>query len=111
MKKNLTEPVFISPGANIDAAETAGRFGIDADRAADYVPDGEGAELNFRMMGEAAAASRECGAVPAVCPDEIREDMKERGNPQPPGGHQGCPGDGGCNFPVPVLLRRLLRRL
>ena len=111
MKKNLTEPVFISPGANIDAVETAGRFGIDADRAADCVPDSKGAELNFRMMGEAAAASRECGAVPAVCPDEIREDMKKRGNPQPPGGHQGCPGNGGCNFPVPVLLRRLLRRL
>lgn len=59
MKKNLTEPVFISPGANIDAVETSGRLGIDADRA--------------------AAASRECGAVPAVCPDEIREDMKKRG--------------------------------
>lgn len=79
MKKNLTEPVFISPGANIDAAETAGRLGNDADRAADYVPSSKGTELNFRMTREAAAASRECGAVPAVCPDEIREDMKERG--------------------------------
>lgn len=79
MKKNLTEPVFISPGANIDAAETAGRFGIDADRAADYVPGSKGTELNFRMMGETVATFRECGAVPTVCPDEIREDMKERG--------------------------------
>lgn len=59
MKKDLTEPVFISPGTNIDAAETSGRLSIDADRA--------------------AAAFRECRAVPAVCPDEIREDMKERG--------------------------------
>lgn len=59
MKKNLTKPVFISPGANSDAVGTSGRFGIDADRA--------------------AATPRECGAVPAVCPDEIREDMKERG--------------------------------
>ena len=41
---------FLFLGANIDAVETAGRFGIDADRAVDYVPDGRGTELNFRMM-------------------------------------------------------------
>ena len=70
---------FIFLGANIDAAETAGRFGIDADRAADYVPDGRGTELNFRMMSETVAAFRECGAVPAECLDEIRKDRKKRG--------------------------------
>lgn len=55
---------FIFLGANIDAVETAGRFGIDADRAVDYVPDGEGTALNFRMMSETVAAFRACGAVP-----------------------------------------------
>lgn len=70
---------FIFLGANIDAVETAGRFGIGADRAVDYVPDGEGTELNFRMMSETAAAFRECGAVPTACLDEIRKDMKKRG--------------------------------
>lgn len=70
---------FIFLGANIDAVETAGRFGIDADRAADYVPDGEGTELNFRMMSETVATFRECGAVPTACLDEIRKDMKKRG--------------------------------
>ena len=70
---------FIFLGANIDAVETAGRFGIDADRAVDYVPDGEGTELNFRMMSETVATFRECGAVPTACLDEIREDMKKRG--------------------------------
>lgn len=70
---------FIFLGANIDAVETAGRFGIDADRAVDYVPDGEGTELNYRMMSQTVATFRECGAVPTACLDEIREDMKKRG--------------------------------
>lgn len=70
---------FIFLGANIDAVETAGRFGIDADRAVDYVPDGDGTELNFRMMSKTVATFRECGAVPSACLDEIRKDMKKRG--------------------------------
>ena len=70
---------FIFLGANIDAVETAGRFGIDADRAVDYVPDGEGTALNFRMMSETVAAFRACGAVPTACLDEIRNDKKKRG--------------------------------
>ena len=70
---------FIFLGANMDAVETAGRFGIDADRAVDYVPDGEGTALNFRMMSETVAAFRACGAVPTACLDEIRNDKKKRG--------------------------------
>ena len=70
---------FIFLGANIDAVETAGRSGIDADRAVDYVPDGEGTELNFRIMSQTVATFRECGAVPTACLDEIRKDMKKRG--------------------------------
>lgn len=70
---------FIFLGANIDAVETAGRFGIDADRAVDYVPDSEGTELNFRIMSQTVATFRECGAVPIACLDEIRKDMKKRG--------------------------------
>lgn len=70
---------FIFLGANMDAVETAGRFGIDADRAVDYVPDSEGTELNFRMMSETVTAFRECGAVPVTCLDEIRKDVKKRG--------------------------------
>lgn len=70
---------FIFLGANMDAVETAGRFGIDADRAVDYVPDGEGTELNFRMMSETVTAFRACGAVPTACLDEIRKDRRNRG--------------------------------
>lgn len=70
---------FIFLGANMDAVETAGNFGIDADRAVDYVPDSRGTELNFRMMSETVARFRACGAVPSACLDEIRKDVKKRG--------------------------------
>ena len=33
---------FVFLGANIDAVETAGKFGISADRAMDYLADSEG---------------------------------------------------------------------
>lgn len=69
---------FIFLGANMDAVETAGRYGIDADRAADYVPDHAGTELNFRMMSEAVSAYREKGAIPDSCLDKIRKDVKKR---------------------------------
>lgn len=70
---------FIFLGANIDAVETAGRFGIDADRAVDYVPDGEGTALNFRMMSQAAEAFRVCGTIPPECLAKIKNDGKKRG--------------------------------
>ena len=70
---------FVFLGANIDAVETAGRFGIAADRAADYLADGAGTRLNFRMMSETVAAFRETGAVPAAPLEAIRRDKEARG--------------------------------
>ena len=70
---------FIFLGANIDAVETAGQFGIDENRAANYIPDSEGTELNFCMMSEAVASFRTCGAVPDACLDVIRDDIRKRG--------------------------------
>lgn len=70
---------FIFLGANIDAVETAGRFGIDAGHAADYVPDGRGTELNFQTMSQAVATFRASGEVPASCLDSIRRDARQRG--------------------------------
>lgn len=70
---------FIFLGANIDAVETAGRFGISADCAADYVPDSAGTALNFRMMSEAVAAFRVTSAMPQAPLNAIRRDMKQRG--------------------------------
>ena len=70
---------FIFLGANIDAVETAGRFGISTDRAQNYHADSEGVELNFRVMSEAVATFRECAAMPEGWNDEIQKDYKKRG--------------------------------
>lgn len=70
---------FVFLGANIDAVETAAHFGISADRAADYVPDAQGTELNFQAMSEAVASFRETSAIPAAPFAAIRQDMKKRG--------------------------------
>ncbi|MDR1960749.1 MAG: VWA domain-containing protein [Gracilibacteraceae bacterium] len=71
---------FIFLGANIDAVETAARFGIGEDRALDYVPDGAGTELNFKVMSDAVMSLRETGAVNEACLEEIRADVKKRGS-------------------------------
>lgn len=70
---------FIFLGANIDAVQTAQRFGIDEDRAVDYVPDAKGTQLNFEAMAETVACYRMTGAVPAEPMEAIRKDMKKRG--------------------------------
>lgn len=70
---------FIFLGANIDAVETAGRFGIDSDRAVDYVPDSKGTKLNFQAMSRTVSTFRSQGIVSQDCFDEIRKDMKKRG--------------------------------
>lgn len=71
---------FVFLGANMDAVETAGQFGISADRAVDYVPDGAGTELNFQMMSEAVATFRETRVMPQAPLEAIRRDMKKRGS-------------------------------
>ncbi len=70
---------FIFLGANIDAVEAASRFGISADRAADYVPDAEGTRLNFQTMSEVVGSYRATGIVQGASLDAIRKDMKKRG--------------------------------
>ena len=70
---------FVFLGANIDAAEVAGEFGISADRAVDYVPDAAGTRLNFDTIAVAQMAYRTHGAVPTATFAPIREDMAARG--------------------------------
>ncbi len=70
---------FIFLGANIDAVETAGRYGISPDRAVDYVADSKGTRLNFTVMAETVAGFRRTGRVDDECLREIREDAKKRG--------------------------------
>jgi uncharacterized protein YegL len=78
-QKNKYGWEFIFLGANIDAVETAGRFGISADRAVDYIPDKAGTKLNFAVMSEAVMSFRDNGSVDEAAFEEIRKDVKRRG--------------------------------
>lgn len=51
---------FLFLGANIDAIETAGRFGIQPSRAVNYECDSEGTRLNFQVVSETVCAARAC---------------------------------------------------
>ena len=50
---------FLFIGANIDAVETASRYGIGADRAVNYNCDSVGTQLNYEVMSETICAFRE----------------------------------------------------
>ena len=69
---------FIFLGANVDAVQTAGQFGIAPERAVDYLADSEGTELNFKVMGAAVETFREAGTIDETCFEEIRKDVKQR---------------------------------
>ena len=49
---------FIFLGANIDALDVAGRFGINKDHAANYHCDEEGTALNYEVLSEAICQVR-----------------------------------------------------
>lgn len=57
---------FLFLGANIDAIETASRFGIGADRAVNYHSDRRGTALNYEVISEAISSVR-CSAP--LCAD------------------------------------------
>lgn len=71
---------FLILGANIDAIETAGRFGISADRAANYHSDQEGTALNYDVLADAVSDMRCCAApIGASWKKRIEEDYEKRG--------------------------------
>lgn len=51
---------FLFLGANIDAIETAGQFGIQPSRAVNYECDSSGTQLNFQVVSETVSAARAC---------------------------------------------------
>ena len=71
---------FLFLGANMDAIETAGRFGIGADRAANYNSDHEGTALNYEVLAETVCEMRVSAApIDAGWKKRIDEDYKKRG--------------------------------
>lgn len=70
---------FLFLGANIDAVETAKRFGISSDRAVKYVSDKEGTALNFEVLNEAISVVRANAILGADWKNNIEDDQKKRG--------------------------------
>lgn len=69
---------FIFLGANIDAVETASRFGIAEDRAANYHADSQGTALNYEAVSEVITDIRLERRVTGKWKDKIDKDYKTR---------------------------------
>ena len=70
---------FLFLGANIDAAKEAARFGIDADRAANYHADSIGTGVIYEAVNEAVRNVRACRPMSADWKRNVDEDYKNRG--------------------------------
>jgi len=70
---------FLFLGANIDAAKEAARFGIGADRAANYHADSQGTGVIYETVGAAISQVRCCSApLAADWKGRIDEDFRKR---------------------------------
>jgi len=82
--KKKYEWEFLFLGANIDAIDVAGRFGIDANRAINYECDSEGTALNYKVLSDAVSVVRksrsrkETAVMMEACCAPIHEDYERR---------------------------------
>lgn len=77
-QKNRYGWEFLFLGANIDAAEAAGKIGIDKKRAVNYRSDPIGTELNYKVISDAVSHLRAGSAVPDNWAERIDNDMRAR---------------------------------
>ena len=70
---------FLFIGANIDAVETAARYGIRKDRAVNYNADKEGTKVLYETLSEAVCEVRASAPLGADWSDEINSDYQKRG--------------------------------
>ena len=70
---------FIFLGANIDAIETASRFGINEDRAVNYKADSEGTDLNYQVVSDFIGDVRKERPIDRNWKKRIEEDYEKRG--------------------------------
>ena len=70
---------FLFIGANIDAVETAARYGIDADRAVNYHADKEGTRVVYQSVANAVCSVRTNKELRADWSEEIDKDYQSRG--------------------------------
>ena len=69
---------FLFLGANIDAVETAKRFGIEKNRAVNYHSDSVGTRLNYEVVGDAICTMRCSRPLGDDWKARIEEDYKKR---------------------------------
>jgi uncharacterized protein YegL len=69
---------FLFLGANIDAVETAGRFGIAPDKAQDYMADSDGTRLHYQVIGEILCDVRGGRPIASNWKDKIEKDYQTR---------------------------------
>ena len=67
---------FLFLGANIDAIETAGRFGIRKEHAVNFENDEVGTKTNYRVLSKAVSSFRACDAKCADIPEDWKEDIE-----------------------------------
>jgi len=70
---------FIFLGANIDAIETADRYGIGRNRASNFACDSVGVGINFCCVSDAVSEIRAKGCIPDGWDEDIRADYESRG--------------------------------
>ena len=69
---------FLFLGANIDAVETAARFGIDRSRAANFRNDPRGTHLNYSVVSRAVSSVRSGRELDEAWKKDIDEDFHSR---------------------------------
>ena len=69
---------FLYLGANIDAVQTAGHFGIGEDRAVNYHSDHEGTALNYEVLSDAITTVRSAQPLGREWKQRIDEDYRRR---------------------------------
>ena len=70
---------FLFIGANIDAVETAARYGIDKDRAVNYNADGMGTHILYQSVNTVVGNFRAQKPIEADWSRKINEDYVRRG--------------------------------
>ena len=70
---------FLFIGANIDAVETAARYGISKERAVNYNADGEGTHILYESVAKAVCNVRASAPLSDDWSEDINADYRKRG--------------------------------
>lgn len=71
---------FLFIGANIDAIETAARFGIERNRAVNYNADSQGTQILYETISTSISAMRADAAIADDWSTQINQDFQTRKN-------------------------------